>query len=107
MEGIVGVGRERFDNEEVFDDAVKAVGDAGEKTGGRANEPAKGAGFVVAGVGGFFLGLGLILVLSLTLSLRLFASCGFALSGVWVSKNRGGKDVQREESAQKDGAQRE
>ena len=96
MEGVVGVGRERLDDEEGFDDVVKAIGDAGEEAGGGANEPAKRAGFVITGVGGFFLSAGLVLVLAL-LSLRLVARCGFAsgflLSGGRVGENRGGEDV--------------
>ena len=53
----VGVRGEGFDDEGLLNDVVESVGDASEEAGGEADEPAKGAGFVIASVGGFFGGL--------------------------------------------------
>lgn len=111
MEGGVGVAGEGLDDEHVFNDAVEAVGDAGEEAGGGADEPAKRASFVVAGVGlslgGLILGV-LVLVLGGGLGVRLgvgLVPCGLSLvlglgggwvlglSGFWVGKNWGGEDV--------------
>jgi len=93
--GGVGVGGERLDDEQVFDDAVETVGDASEEAGGGADKPAERAGFVVAGIGGFLFLFGGLSVLSVGVAgfrLRLFGSCGVAGGGGWVGKNRGGKD---------------
>ena len=84
VEGGVGVAGEGVDDEHVFDDAVETVGDAGEEAGGGADKPAKRAGFVITGVGGFLLGFLFVFFGFLFFSLTLFGRCGF-----WVGVNRG------------------